>query len=1353
MPTAPLEPDEIRVVRESLGLTQREAGELIGGGPNAFAKYETGTVAPSAAIVNLLLLLKADPGALGKLYPDRRSHPAVSRPLPFGVTSHHVATMSKLELQRCVRLLLHAEALAQGLPADGIHVTDNIDAPDGGEDARISWEERQERTPFLPGRLCLFQLKTGSIGPAAAGREMVTKTGEVKPMIRSALESGGHYIMLSTRPYTQQQIAAREEKMLDALLRAGLDIHGARVRFRDASQLAAWINAHPAVAHSLLESASPGLLGPFRSWHHWADRAEHDGSPWVEDRRLDEIGIFLRERVAIGQPRSVGRLVGLAEIGKSRLVLEALRRGVPGEGASEGLTSLVLYAVEGETGAEAIKGAVQNLADSGTRAIVVVDRCAPESHRVLARMVLRGTSQLSLITVDDEEPDTLRDETLRVEPAPPSVTEAIVNRLAPGLAAADQSRLVHFSQGFPGIAILVTQAWLDSLPVARATDEQLVDAYVLGRTPHDPGILLKSATLLATFGLVGIERPVDGQVARIARLGLDVTPDALRTGAKRLAERGVARWRGRYVSIEPRPIAMRLAERQWKDWSEDTWDEVLADSSTPTTFGDDPSLNVQAARQLKLLNTLGIARAVLTHVCRYGGPFDGLEGLLAPGHAEVLSQLAEIDTGIVAAQIERSLEDVEDLASIAGDARRHLVWALERIAFASQTFEEGASLLLRLAAAENEDWSNNATGQFLALFPLLLAGTEADGTQRLVLLDDLGATDDPTRRELVARALTAGLELDQFSRIAGPEAHGSRPALKEWRPKTHDEAYGYVRGCANRLVGLAVHPDQAGSLARGSLGTALGPLIRHGLIDVAELIVEQVGAAGAHWTEALTALESTLADPEILEDGALSDRIRALAQLVQPKSLEARVHFSVTDMPWDHLAAAGQNYEKQRQRQVEEVRELAAEAVQQTETLKALLPQLSRGQQRMTDAFGEAIARLARPANYWLEPMIRAIEEAPQEERNYGLLVGYVIGIADTEPDVVESLKWRAVESSVLAPTLPLMCSTLGVSPIDVGLVIAALQSGHLSPRWLTWGTIGSGLTDVPPPVAIPLFDAMLDHSGEAFAGALDLMGLYVHRDRDRLDALRPQVRKIAENALRWPWASQPHGNTAMHQFEEILTWMLERGAADEDASATAFTLARAVANVADYDGTRVIERVLPSLLSNFPGVSWPLIGSAIVSAEPVRAFLLQSLLGGGVRWGRGEYTAPILRLPEDALIAWCHAHPERAPAFAARVVGFLKAREGDGRELVVHPVLVRLIAEFGDRKDVTEAAMSNMSTGGWWGPEEGYWSTYQEPITQLLDHPHPNVRRWAKATLRSLRAIIEDARVRDAEEEALSGD
>ena len=197
-------PEEVRTIRKGLGLTQVEAGELLGGGPRAFTKYEAGTVKPAAAVINLLRLLEADPAALATLGGRKPRPMAATGVGPFEVTGEHVAVLTERELPQLLRYLLSAEAQAHGLPLSGIHVPPSIHTPDGGEDGRIEWTGNSEPTLFLPPRLCLFQSKSGSIGPKAAGREVLTEGGAVKDRVRAALEAGGCYIVLCGHSYVQR---------------------------------------------------------------------------------------------------------------------------------------------------------------------------------------------------------------------------------------------------------------------------------------------------------------------------------------------------------------------------------------------------------------------------------------------------------------------------------------------------------------------------------------------------------------------------------------------------------------------------------------------------------------------------------------------------------------------------------------------------------------------------------------------------------------------------------------------------------------------------------------------------------------------------------------------------------------------------------------------------------------------------------------------------------------------------------------------------------------------------------------------------------------------------------------------
>ncbi len=72
-------PASIKALREKLGLTQREASDLLGGGPNSFQKYENGTVEISQAMLNLLRLLANDPARLKELEIDENALP---KPIP-----------------------------------------------------------------------------------------------------------------------------------------------------------------------------------------------------------------------------------------------------------------------------------------------------------------------------------------------------------------------------------------------------------------------------------------------------------------------------------------------------------------------------------------------------------------------------------------------------------------------------------------------------------------------------------------------------------------------------------------------------------------------------------------------------------------------------------------------------------------------------------------------------------------------------------------------------------------------------------------------------------------------------------------------------------------------------------------------------------------------------------------------------------------------------------------------------------------------------------------------------------------------------------------------------------------------
>ena len=1356
---SPLSPSDIRSIRRRLNLSQADAGEVIGGGPRAFQKYESGTVRPSASVVRLLRLLDENPAALGVLRGEREAG-------PFEVDGGRlVGAIPPQAFPSLLRRLLSAEAQAHGLPQDGIHVAAKITAADDGEDGRIEWTDGPDRTTFLPARLCQFQLKTGPVFPASSAKEVVGRTGQVKPLIRDVLDRGGHYILLCTQAYTQKQIQARKGSICTALRNAGMEIDEDRIDIRAAEELAHWINHYPSVAIWLNEQTGIKTVGPFRSWEQWRQRTEHETSSWVEDDRLPALQEPVR--AAATQLRRVVRVVGVVGIGKSRLALEAL---APSAGAAPypDISDLVMYADLAASAPEEVNRVVQSLVDKQQRAVAVVDNCPQECHRILAGFALQSGSRVSLISIDYEAPPEMQEGVLtevgsrevayRLPEASSAVVEKVIRTACPALPSEDFRRLARVSQGNPEIALKVAQAWTIERPVAHATDEDIAELYVAGRQTDERGLLLKAARLLAAFQLVALDADQDDgcdDLEEVASFGRRLAGGDLRSMFERMIDRGAARRRGRFVTIEPRAIAVHLAAWQWREWNKADRRAILGGEATS------PALKVHAAKQLAFLNDTEMAQKVVRDVCGPGGPFDGRDGLLRSNHAEVLHWLAQIDPSSVADRIERSFDEIADLRGLSDEVRRELVWTLEKIAFAAESFDAGARLLLRLALAETEPWENNATGQFKALFPVLLGNTAANGDARLELLDELCGSNDPEQRRILVEALIDGTRVDRFSRSVGAEIHGARPALQPWHPPTQEAIRSYLEACVTMLAGFASGAGALADIARKGLGNNLNSLASHRFIDLVEQAVETVAPHCNLWPEARDALGRFLTfglrklpDDELRETQA---RIQSLLGRLEPQSLSARARAIVTGMPWEYLVAndRDEDFDMMRfvERQEEAVREFAMEMLRRPHDLREILPDLARleaggDMRRRTSDFGRTVAEGAAAPLDWRDSILDAVLSAPDGARDFDLLAGYVSGLPEHLAAEAEAVKQLAAANPALAPGFPNMCWRRalvrgeGIVEEDVARAILAVEAGLLHPRGLAvWG-MGGALNPLEPNIAARLFDALLDHSPEGYETAIHLIGMYVLDRIEALEGLRLQLVKAADNLVtqRAPSTSDP---MLLHHFRTVMTWLLDQGRDDADARSAAMALSSALVAEQDHDFNFMMEDLVRPLLEGFPEISWQILGGGIL-AKGVVSMRLRFLLGKGLSERQGN--PPILCLPEEVLFAWCRANGDEAAAFAAETLPFLDD-DGGGRGAGLHPWMSRLIQEFGDRARVRQALDSNIFSGGFGGSASSFFGRYKAALASLRDgHSSSAVTRWAGKTLQALSDTGEQYDRRDDE-------
>jgi hypothetical protein len=1253
---------------------------------------------------------------------------------PFEVSEDEVGRLGPTELVLLVKRLVQADLQQMGVQLSAIHGTLKVNVPDGGEDLRVEWSQPSSAPGITDHYFTVFQMKAERLTDAKLRSELLETGGmRLKVAIAEVLARKGTYIMVTNKTnLTKPRPAAKVPRLTEVrgFLRSTIRaidtrVDNARLDVYGAAKIAGWVNEHPMVAvwvKQLLGNAS-------------ADFAFQTIEDWSNYRDLSNVLVawptFSGQMDAIQQllvkPREVVRLLGHAGLGKSRLAFEALRSS----DAASSLSPIVAYARKCSPG---LIHQVRDFIKNRRRVVLVVDECPPADHRELSHEVHRADSLLSMITLDlnfDKPPP--EDHEIVIDAAPNDPIKEILRSSGAVLPPEDLERATEFCSGFPLIAVLVAAGLKSGAEhFADFQDpENITSKLVWGRSPIDTG-LLRCLRCIALFEAVGITEPKDVQLRWIAENLLGMKAGQLEEQLEHFFKRRILQRRGYSVLVRPRPLAAQLAAAFWRYATSDQR-KALLEGSMPD------ELREALCDRLSDLNYLTDARGVAAQLCGSSGPFGSAKALNTDVGARCLRRLAEVAPEDVVTALEREFGslDLKTLKETVGPGRRWLVWTLDALAWEPLVFQPTMRLLLRLAASENETWSNNATGEFVQRFRVQLAGTSTNLAERLETLKFLVGNAEEGEIPILISALCKAIDAHGGTRTIGSENHGTRKTYEDYQPKTWPEIFAYARGVLELLKDLSGRSVDALVTARQAFAVIDASILIHEpMFADFEALVEYLKPKGDIWGQLLEHLSWQLnyrLKGEKLIDGR--ERVMRLFARLLPMSLEERILFYVKNVPYHFREPDSDDHDFGQN--VRRAEDLGKECSGHWIVFEKVVGPLSEGETRQGFAFGRSFLEVTDKPFDAIQLATKILEGA--HNPNQSLLGGMIHALFTRDRQALDQLLVRVSNAPSLRQFLPYFAA-LNLTSNSLNLVVDLIESDNLAPEAASIFGIGGVLHPMPTPEVKRLMNSLVPRGEKGPWVAVDLLSMYMYGDKTKFSAVREEIDRALRAA---PFASEKPNQVMEDHHYEVLAKMLL--ADNEFGPPFAHFLAeRLIAAAQDYRASsgQLVQKLSELVIEKYSAIVLPMLASFIEHADRRDRWAFSNILGSPFSFsGKGE--GPLFRLGAAAVLAACKAYPNNFAHMVAEMAPLFV--DDNGRKNWTE-LGIALLNEFGSRKDMQDALSRNISTGGWSGPTSAHLRSFVDPLEGLKDHPLRQVRSWARERLKFLNAQIE-RELRDEEE------
>ncbi len=1238
--------------------------------------------------------------------------------------------LGRLGSQKAVdffRELVWAEATALGIGKNLINVPSAITVADGGIDAEVKNVDISGGQGLIKKGLTRYQIKSGefSLRSDRHIKDILFKSvsNQLKPRIKSCLDRNGTLIIVlfgSDNPERKDDQV--KEKFRKKLIDIDQNYSKAKIEIFWQNKLIGFLQNYPSLA---LKVTGRGQV-KFQTHKSWSKEAEMSREFKAGKTQKDFI-FNLQNELRKNEEAIHLRISGESGIGKTRLALEATR--------IEDLESLIIYC---ENSRDFRNSNLMNellKEDNHFFLVLVIDECDSDNSSNIWNKFKHQGQRIKIISIYSDFEETSGN--ISYFEVPSLGNDEISGIIQGHNIPKDQAdKYVEYCGGSPRVAHVLGQNLINNPEdLLKSPDTvKIWDRYIVGsEDPNSLKVIQRRLVLryLALFKRFGYDQPIIAEAQaiwkKIEQVDTQITWPRFEEIILNL--RRQKSLQGEYtLYISPKALHIKL----WTEW----WE------THGTRFDFEEFLKELPQKLIGWFFDMFKYAAESEVASRIIEDFLGDENIFQKFNVLETKLGAEFFLVLTEANPNKALVFLKNtIGTWAKDkllkftiGRRHVISALEKIVMWKDLFSDGARLLLVLGEAENETYSNNASGVFAELFSPAygqVAPTEAPPQERFPVLKEALESNSKERRILAIRACDKALESQHFVRTIGDESYGLKRGPQLWMPKTYGEIFDSYRKVWNLLLG------KLDNLSSDEQSQAIDILLqRAGTLSLfptlADMIIETV--------------EELIRKPYANKNEILAQIIRILRYMkkemhkdirqrwIQIKDKLEGVDFASLMNRYVGMVIMEDKYDEQGNRSditQKRIEELAQKTIKNKELLNPELSWLVTKEAKNGYQFGYALG--VKDETFSFLPTLLEAQRNAGEDASIYFLGGYFRVIFEKDEQIWEHHLDSLAEDRELSQSVPELVARSGMTDHAALCVLNLARKKVIGPNSFRMFNYGGSVEDISEDIFNMWVELLLESpETTAISIAMELFYFYyIHYSSKHTMPKELALKILTHKSLFQKVDIKSRNQRDDYDWTEIgkVFLNLYPDRAMEIADIVLKNFGKEDTIITRFHSSS--EDLLNEIAKKHPIKMWNIIKKYLGPPIDHRAYGIKG-------WIQGSNFLSLIPLKE--IWSWVDQDIEKRARFLASFVPKTLHRDKEA-VCLVRELLIR----YGEKDDVRGALSANFSSEFWWGPASIHYQKKKEGLLKFRqEKDNKNVKLWIDEYVSGLDLLINQSKIRE---------